>query len=1113
MTINKVPLPDQPTRSSIGIEQSQLPELVIPVIDQGGHGGIGHDDLNDPEQPLVLIAYVAPPFLAGDWCELFWGEGNVVQGFPITPEHFENRVIGFSVLPSLIVRPNEPIYTTEVYYRLYDSFSDTDVFSARRTVLVKNTVPGDPDPDNTTPYLNERLLAPVGVPATISVPINPVTLTIAPWAYIHNDDQLTVHWGKTGNTVTQPVGGLAQSQTVVIPAAIIEQGGDSTNLRVNYSIRDLAGNWSLYSEAAITNSEIDPTRPHAPRVLLNNRTVSQIDLDAPGPKVVTVAIAAYVTPEIALNDEITLHWAGETADGIPLVPTLPPLLVDDPGFPPIFDIPDDAVTGIANGFATVSYEVKPAAGGPLRTSRSVVVTVIREQIEQLAAPVFVGASGGAIDPEAVPADGASVQIAAYVGKQFGDIIYLLWEGTDSIGNPVVYADEHSVSRGEETSAFIFTVPKSEVDRLVNGSLKLSYHVKFFNGPDLGSQSVTYRVGGAVQLPKPNVDFAELDDSFDPDLHPTTTVRINGAAAALKTGDEVMIYWVGTPGAGSSTSDQLVGVANQNLNWPISSALVTANRDTTVRVRYTVTRQAGGSEQSEIRDLLIKTAAAATYPAPTVREAPTGVLDPMDVLGGAILNVAYDNMALEDVIAPFWNGQTLVEWQLGNASKSVDFLYPPSAIAASLGQTFDVSYAVRPGPEQLNSEVLRLTVSPLPDSELAKSRPVVTEAVDGVLDLNTFTGNAHVFVPIWPLAAVGQTVWLTVIGPNGVPTLKLLEAYQMTAMDVANGIGREIPRADLEQIVSMLAVTCKVGFDGGASEQNAHAFPIAIYTINDSAGPSITSVTDSKGQVANGATTFDTSITLAGKASPSQQVQILDGTTSKGNATVNANGDWTLVLTGLSVASHSITAKGLYGSNPVSGARTFTVQVAIPPLVIDTSPVTLSGQLYVPVGHDIEPLAWPTNTTTTRTATGGRPAYTYSSSNTAVAKVNSSGLVVARSNGSSVITVQDTSGQSAGYTVNVTAVIRCHFLGNLRYTVAVTTARDNGLRIPSLDELRLISSTYRARWPLGNADRNSWTSTAAAGINRRYCIIVRTGAENTADAGTGIATGYGDLIAI
>jgi hypothetical protein len=49
--------PEQLPSSGIGIEQSQLPELVIPVIDQGGHGGIGHDDLNDPEQPLVLNVY------------------------------------------------------------------------------------------------------------------------------------------------------------------------------------------------------------------------------------------------------------------------------------------------------------------------------------------------------------------------------------------------------------------------------------------------------------------------------------------------------------------------------------------------------------------------------------------------------------------------------------------------------------------------------------------------------------------------------------------------------------------------------------------------------------------------------------------------------------------------------------------------------------------------------------------------------------------------------------------------------------------------------------------------------------------------------------------------
>jgi hypothetical protein len=196
-------------------------------------------------------------------------------------------------------------------------------------------------------------------------------------------------------------------------------------------------------------------------------------------------------------------------------------------------------------------------------------------------------------------------------------------------------------------------------------------------------------------------------------------------------------------------------------------------------------------------------------------------------------VAYDDMAITDVIVPIWNGQNaLVPWQQGSASKSVDFLYPPSVVAASLGQSFDVSYGVMRGTAVLPSDVLPLTVSPLPDSELAKSTPEVTEAVDGSLDLNAFEGNAHVFVPIWPLAAVGQTVWLKVSGPNGVPTLKLLEGYPITEVDVANGIGRDISRAELEKYLDgdEMTVVCKVGFDGDSAESSVTILPVASYII-------------------------------------------------------------------------------------------------------------------------------------------------------------------------------------------------------------------------------------------------------------------------------------------
>ncbi|MCL5227522.1 Ig-like domain repeat protein, partial [Pseudomonas sp. In614] len=63
------------------------------------------------------------------------------------------------------------------------------------------------------------------------------------------------------------------------------------------------------------------------------------------------------------------------------------------------------------------------------------------------------------------------------------------------------------------------------------------------------------------------------------------------------------------------------------------------------------------------------------------------------------------------------------------------------------------------------------------------------------------------------------------------------------------------------------------------------------------------------EIPNDGTTVETSVILTGTASKSQKVQILDGTTSKGEATADATtGIWTLTVSSLSVAGHSFTAK-------------------------------------------------------------------------------------------------------------------------------------------------------------------------------------------------------------
>jgi len=91
-------------------------------------------------------------------------------------------------------------------------------------------------------------------------------------------------------------------------------------------------------------------------------------------------------------------------------------------------------------------------------------------------------------------------------------------------------------------------------------------------------------------------------------------------------------------------------------------------------------------------------------------------------------------------------------------------------------------------------------------------------------------------------------------------------------------------------------------------------------------PAITSVKDPQNtEIPNGGITVASSVTLTGTASANQQVEIFDGPTSRGTATVGANGTWSHAIT-VAAGTRSITAKGLYGTQPVSAARTFSVMI-------------------------------------------------------------------------------------------------------------------------------------------------------------------------------------------
>ncbi|CAI8930177.1 BIG2 domain-containing protein [Pseudomonas sp. IT-P74] len=284
-------------------------------------------------------------------------------------------------------------------------------------------------------------------------------------------------------------------------------------------------------------------------------------------------------------------------------------------------------------------------------------------------------------------------------------------------------------------------------------------------------------------------------------------------------------------------------------------------------------------------------------------------------------------------------------------------------------------------------------------------------------------------------------------------------------------------------------------------------PTRTFTVATHVAPTITSVRDSRGELPDGGSTTDTTVSLQGSVTPNHEVQIHDNNEPK--HIVRAVGDtWNATLP-VALGGHSITVKAV-STGQFSNARRFTVNTATPPLNFNISPVTLDGKIYLlPNNPEVLPAFGP-GTSVQHQASGGVPGYTYSSSNTAVAVVDTTGLVTVRGRGTANITVQDAVNQSLSYTVTVTGVIHCVGLGRDTWARINTAATQAGARIPSYAELYELHQAYGSRWPMGNALYWSTTQgTTTWPFPSRKCMNIVTSANGDVhEQGGSTALGVG-----
>jgi hypothetical protein len=447
--------------------------------DQNPRPGLGYHQLYDPQARIALIAKLPDVPRTGDTVTLLWDDVDV-QRYDIDDTLTAKGWLSFAVPTDRATGPEH-----SVQYTLRDNFTEEVRRSNKRLVAVDRQPPGGLD-DNTATPINERL-APCTVSPSSIIDVNkPVTVTVPRWINAAVGDELTVMWNnirydhpKLDQTLYDEL--IAQGEVhALIPKDVLEQGGSSPRLMVNYEIRDRVDNYSLVSPATFISVEIDPAALTGPLVREANRTTHVLDLEALGSGDGHVETPFYLGNENPYTVKLT--WIGKTATA-DIELKLGDIIVNDPYVEhATFVIPNDRLKEIAGGSAVVRYSLEQqgdtdATGAQItKVSKTTTITLTGLQLP-LPAAMVQGAVGSIIDINQLIGAYVNVEIPAYAGKKTGDKISLTWSGVASDGTAVNYVDDYVVEEvQEETEPHIFEVDELNIKPLPGGTLKITYQV-------------------------------------------------------------------------------------------------------------------------------------------------------------------------------------------------------------------------------------------------------------------------------------------------------------------------------------------------------------------------------------------------------------------------------------------------------------------------------------------------------------------------------------------------------------------------------------------------------------------------------------------------------------
>ncbi|WP_367084905.1 hypothetical protein ABV589_03540 [Pseudomonas sp. HOU2] len=700
---------------------------------------------------------------------------------------------------------------------------------------------------------------------------------------------------------------------------IILAAGDSGNegLAVSFLVRDFVDNDSedWCKEARIV---VDTGNSRLDAPILKQADGNELDLDQLGNEQLLLQVFAASSDDFKLDDIIIMHLQGTTLDGDPVavdacqrIDKNPPLVVEVP-------MDNDGARALAKTQGVFFFDLE-RDGRIIQRSRGRFINMKGEP-KRLAAPIVESAVSGALDP-----DLANVIVRFPFDPLItaDNAIELLWSITQADGTafePELDWIFPTLQETNDPDGFIVII--SGPDYLKpgeGGTLKVSYNLlsegendEVIRRPSLPAAPLN--IGEPRLELVPPILLGEQDGALEPKDLPNGISEVTCPNPVNNpTLPKDVVHW-----QLHDASNKLLFEDHKTLNalsagkdvkFPLNAAFVQqyfeARRGEQLSVRYHIVRDA--TDKISYSNPLVFVVGEVVELVPPTIDSVKGLPGEVEIPDGT--TTVDTTVKLSGAGAKGQKVQ-IKDDETDKGEVTVD---------PATGRWELIVTGLSEGDH-------RFTAIARYGSEQASNPWVVVVTENVPLTIRSMKDQSN-----WDIPDNGYTVHTIITLEGFAPVRQKVEVFLGT---ISKGLAEAGPDRIWTHTVSGLTLNVLHTLKAVGQYANNPTSNLWRLTVLNGVRPAITAAHDSNGQpISNGGNTVDRTVHLTGTANTFLEVEIYDGAISTGKKVrANDKGEWTVELTGLTIARHDYKAKALYGSGTESGVWAVNVVAAAAPTI-------------------------------------------------------------------------------------------------------------------------------------------------------------------------------------